>query len=80
MTTWHVEHPFGEPGTYITDADSTALVAKVYNPDDAALIAAAPDLLAALEGLVNISFHPKATKADIRIIASDARLTIAKAK
>ncbi len=79
MTTWHIEHPFGEPGTYIS-ANSTALVAKVYNEADAALIAASPDLLAALEMMVNISLHPKATKADIRKIARDARLTIAKAK
>lgn len=59
---WHVEHPYGEPGTYVADSTTTALVAKVYPADGrawdqphettesrAALIAAAPDLLAALE-------------------------------
>ena len=79
MTTWHIEHPYGEPGTYITD-ENTALIAKVYNKADAPLIAAAPDLLAALEGLANIALHPRATKSDIRMIASEARAAIAKAK
>lgn len=60
---WHVERPYGEEGTYITE-DSTALIAKVYprgypssnltqaekleQQQRAALIAAAPELLEAL--------------------------------
>lgn len=64
---WHVEHPYGEPGTYVTD-DTTALIAKVYpkaypsanltaedrglQEERAALIAAAPELLEACQELV----------------------------
>ena len=57
---WHTERPFGEPGLYVA-AKSSALVAKVYEERDvaeqrlgvtadanAALLAAAPDLYAAL--------------------------------
>lgn len=40
------------------------------------LIAAAPDLLEALEGLVNICTHPKSTKNEMK----EARAAIAKAK
>jgi len=47
---------------------------------NARLIAAAPDLLEALKGLVNIATHPQATKDQIRQIAKEARATIAKAK
>ena len=47
---WYIEHPYDEPGTYI-GGPNTELVAKVYNEDDAALIAAAPDLLRSLEFL-----------------------------
>lgn len=44
---WHVEHPFGEKGTYISSPDTT-LVAKVYNERDAKLLAAAEEMLKAL--------------------------------
>jgi hypothetical protein len=47
---------------------------------NAALIASAPDLLAALRGLWNIATHPKATKADIRMIARECEAAIAKAE
>jgi hypothetical protein len=58
---WEVEHPFDEPGVYV-GAPSTALVCKLYPVDgrwvgdkredidaNARLIAAAPEMLAALE-------------------------------
>lgn len=64
---WHVERPYGEEGTYITE-DSTALIAKVYprgypssnltqaekleQQQRAALIAAAPELLEALKSII----------------------------
>ena len=41
---------------------------------------AAPDLLAALEGLVNVCTHPQSTKADMKRIAQEARAAIAQAK
>jgi len=47
---------------------------------NARLIAAAPDLLDALRALVNITMHPQATKADIRMIANEARAAIARAE
>lgn len=56
---WLVEHPHREPGVYV-GAANTALVAKLYPGDDgleqteanAALIAAAPELLEACEGFI----------------------------
>lgn len=58
---WHVEEPFGEPGTYIAvtfPGFSPGLVCRMIDqartPEgkaNARLIAAAPDLLAALESL-----------------------------
>lgn len=50
------------------------------NDANARLIAAAPELLEALEMVVNIATHPKATKADIKRIAEEARAALAKAK
>ena len=59
---WHVEHPYDEPGTYISNA-STALIARVYEDGsdgwpfkpcgeaNARLIAAAPELLAMVRDL-----------------------------
>jgi len=60
---WAVERPYGEPGMYVA-APSSALVCKLYPVDgryvadqlesveaNARLIAAAPELLAALRGL-----------------------------
>jgi hypothetical protein len=46
----NVEHPYGEPGTFIGD-ERTALVARLYPGQEhyAPLFASAPDLLAALE-------------------------------
>ena len=55
---WNVERPYGEPGTYIT-CPSTALVAKVWGDEDteanARLIASAPDLLAALRSVLELT-------------------------
>lgn len=81
------------PGPWIMDTGDDGAV--VYDPNagtianippdlraweaNARLMAAAPDLLEALEGLINICTHPKATKADIRMIALEARAAIAKA-
>jgi hypothetical protein len=60
---WAVEHPFGEPGVYVTTAypDRSGplicrLVDQAQTPEGAAnarLIAAAPDLLAALEAVTS---------------------------
>jgi hypothetical protein len=47
---WHVEHPYGEEGTYISSPDTT-LVAKVYNERDAKLLAAAEEMLEQLTQL-----------------------------
>lgn len=47
---WYVEHPFGEVGTYISD-DNTKLIAKVYNEEDAELLASAPSMAVKLEKL-----------------------------
>jgi hypothetical protein len=45
---WEIEHPYGEPGTYIS-GPLTELVARVYTNDaDARLIAQAPAMFAAL--------------------------------
>lgn len=66
MPRFYVEHPFEEPGVFISDADTTALVAKVHesNPlevqlgrilpteKNAELLAAAPELLEALRDLL----------------------------
>jgi hypothetical protein len=46
---------------------------------NARLIASAPDLLAALQSLVNICTHPNATKSDMRMIAEESRAAIARA-
>lgn len=46
---------------------------------NARLLAAAPELLDALRCLYNITTHPKATLASIRMIAAEARTAIAKA-
>jgi hypothetical protein len=55
---WEVEHPYGEPGTFIGSAD-TSLICRLYSVDhpsrggteeceyNARLIAAAPELLEA---------------------------------
>ena len=65
---FHVETPFQESGTYIVHTETTALVAKVYesNPleveldrihpteKNARLLAAAPELLEALRGLLSL--------------------------
>lgn len=66
---WHVERPYGEEGTYITD-ETTALIAKVYpmgypasnltqaqrleQQERAAIIAAAPEMLQALKDALRI--------------------------
>lgn len=54
---WHVEHPFQEEGIYITCSETTELVAKIYPSPNAEsyakLIAAAPELLEALQALLN---------------------------
>lgn len=47
---------------------------------NARLIAAAPELLEALKGLINVCTHPQSTKADMKQIAREARAAIAKAE
>lgn len=86
---WEVEHPFREPGVYVSD-QNTALIAKLHGPDaeaNARLIAAAPDLLAALEDaeflMRKIALHPNdawAMRDSFTRSAQDARAAIAKAK
>lgn len=51
---WFAERPYKEPGLYVTAAPNTALIARVWNDNEAnaRLIAAAPELLKALERLV----------------------------
>ena len=53
---WYVEKPYGEKGVYIADAADTSLVAKIWNDDmaKARLIAAAPELLAALKAAIEV--------------------------
>ena len=46
---------------------------------NARLIAAAPDLAEALRMLMNICTHPKATKAEMRQIAVEARAALTRA-
>ena len=50
---WAVEHPYGEGGIYVSGTN-TALIAKIYHEQEAnaRLIAAAPDMLAALRSLL----------------------------
>ena len=82
---WHIEHPYGEPGTYI-GGPNTQLVAKVYNEDDAAIIAAAPALLAALEKVTDhlasvlTQFDDGWVSEDDWILVWDAREAIALVK
>lgn len=58
-------------------------ICEIYhrNPEaiaNARLIAAAPELLDALTGIVNVCTHPKSTKADMTRIAKEAKYLIAK--
>lgn len=46
---------------------------------NARLITAAPDMFEALASLINVVMHPESTKADMRMIATEARAAIAKA-
>ena len=47
---------------------------------NAKLIAMAPVLLQKLQKLVNVATHPKTTKAQIKLIADEARIVIAQVK
>lgn len=51
-----------------------------WTKDDARLIAAAPDLLAALEGLASACSNPDGTKCPDRATVEHARAAIARAK
>ena len=83
---WMIENWLGDQDTYVIDADTDELIAKFYvSPGvdaqaNARMFVAAPDLLTALENLVNIVTHPAATKEGMRLIAREARAAIAKAK
>lgn len=67
----------------IADEDTGRTVALVYDKADADLLASAPDLLAALESMVNYVMHygtmPNANPSALKD-AAQARLAIAKAK
>lgn len=47
--------------------------------NNARLVAAAPKLFDALASLINIVTHPQATKADMRMIANEARAALIEA-
>jgi len=76
---------FSEDTARIGGADGSPVAQKVYVVADRALIAAAPDLLAALEAL-EASFHPDSERDHYRPHRSDeenrvrARAAIAKAR
>jgi len=55
---WYVEHPYGEPGVYISDRETSALIAKLYGPDaeaNALKVAALPLLLEACEAIAKLA-------------------------
>lgn len=73
MSRWIIERPFREPGVYISDSETTAVIAKVYVPDAGAytnatarLIAAAPDLLAACQTALECLIDPYLGEDDSR--------------
>lgn len=83
MKTQHTPGPWNANGNYIEDKAGT--IAKVMRPEDnAALIAAAPELLEALENLLDqLHIHHKMNlKKDYSLMLADsvARAAIAKAK
>ena len=64
-------------GRDVVSAGSMALICtQVYSPDDARLIAAAPELLAALDALLNYNSLGSYDRASVR---QQARAAIAKA-
>ena len=65
--------------TIICEPGGSEYASKEELQANARLIAAGPDMLAALKGLVNIATHPAATKKDIMQIASEARAVIEQA-
>ena len=81
---WIVEHPYGEPGVFVS-GPRTELIAKLYlvaeAEANAALIAAAPELLAALEKMVARwdALSVEDLGPGCRAIADKARAAIAKA-
>jgi hypothetical protein len=98
---WNVEHPYGEPGVYVA-GPNTGLIAKLCAPDshlfnadkpvsidaNARLIAAAPELLAALESALKLiatarQYFPKSLrdsdKFQLEQTCSEAGKAIAKA-
>lgn len=89
---WNVEHPYGEPGVYVT-GPNTGLIAKLYMPDagmhvadkpvtidaNARLIAAAPDLLAIAQRWMEWATGPVVPIAVRMSIQEDTRAAIAKA-
>src|SRR5688572_7724849 len=68
--------PFRHIPQHIADCGATGNDMAEAN---AKLIASVPDLLETCQRLVNIATHPRATLAQIRMIANDARAVIEKA-
>ena len=52
---------------------------KAEREANARLIAAAPEMLKALQGLINVCTHPQSTKKDMRLIANEAKQAITNA-
>jgi hypothetical protein len=94
---WNVEHPYGEPGVYVA-GPNTGLIAKLCAPDshlfnadkpvsidaNARLIAAAPELLAALGSIETFAADyetdsPVQRGLKLKGIVTLARAAIAKA-
>jgi len=64
------------------DRDYICTCGDVVHDEHAAnarLIAAAPELVAALRAIVNTVTHPKSTKNEMRLIAEECRAALAKA-
>jgi hypothetical protein len=79
---WMVSRTTFEPpeNVYLVIETATEHIAFVFTdkPQNARLIAAAPEMAEALSALCNIATHPKSTKAQIVMIAKEARTLLAK--